>query len=183
MPATNTRLAPFANLLELPFFTILTNVWVALFFTYKICPFTKPITIFNRKGTLTALTTFILIVGLVYQFTLRGLWEPQGMQRIVDQLLHTIIPFYVLIYWLVFSGKEKINFRDTAIWLIYPLVYFVIVLARGHFSNYYPYPFLNISAIGIDKELLNSLIILLLMLAIMVILVGLKNRFTKNTIH
>ncbi len=163
------------------FFTILTNLLVALFFTYKIFPFTKTITIFNKKGTLTALTTFILIVGLVYQFTLRGLWEPQGMQRVVDELLHSIIPFYVLIYWIVYSGKEKINFRDTAIWLVYPLVYFIIVLVRGSFSNYYPYPFLNVTAIGIEKVLMNSVIILLFMLVIMGILVGVKNSVRKKT--
>ena len=162
------------------FFTILTNLWVALFFTCKIFPFTKRLTIFNKRGILTALTTFILIVGLVYQFVLRGIWQPHGMQRIVDELLHTIVPLFVLFYWIIFSGKEKINFGDTAIWLLYPLVYFLSVLLRGHFSNYYPYPFLNISVIGVEKVLINSVIILLFMLVIMAILVGVKNKFTKK---
>ena len=162
------------------FFTILTNLWVALFFTCKIFPFTKHLTIFNKRGILTALTTFILIVGLVYQFVLRGIWQPHGMQRIVDELLHTIVPLFVLFYWIIFSGKEKINFGDTAIWLLYPLVYFLSVLLRGHFSNYYPYPFLNISVIGVEKVLINSVIILLFMLVIMAILVGVKNKFTKK---
>lgn len=163
------------------FFTILTNLLVALYFSYKIFSFTNNLSIFNKKSALTAITTFILIVGLVYQFILRGIWEPQGMQRIVDELLHSVIPLFVLVYWIVFSEKGKINFRDTAVWLLYPLIYFILVLIRGHFSNYYPYPFLNVSAIGIEKVLLNSVVILLFMLVIMAILVGLKNRFTKNT--
>lgn len=50
------------------------------------------------KGALTAITAFILIVGLVYQIALRGVWQPTGLQRIVDELLHTIIPLYVCIY-------------------------------------------------------------------------------------
>lgn len=103
------------------------------------------------------------------------------MLRIVDELLHSIIPLFVLVYWILFSGKEKINFRDTAIWLDYPLVYFIIVMVRGSFSNYYPYPFLNVSTIGIEKVLVNSVIILLLMLVIMGILVGVKNSIRIKT--
>ncbi|MCX2681671.1 Pr6Pr family membrane protein [Galbibacter sp. EGI 63066] len=156
---------------------------VALFFTHKIFkPSAKQFGIFNKKGTLTALTAFILIVGLVYQFILRGIWEPKGMQRLVDELLHTIIPLCVFIYWFIYSTKEKINFHDVGIWLPYPVVYLLFVLARGIFSNYYPYPFLNIPGIGTGKVLLNILLILLFMLFIMTILVGIKNRATKNKI-
>lgn len=138
---------------------------------------------FNKKGVLTALTTFILIVGLVYQFVLRGIWEPEGMQLIVDELLHTIIPLYTLVYWIVFSTKERLKFSDVVIWLFYPLVYLIFVLLRGSISNYYPYPFLNIQEIGIGKVVINSVLILLLMLFIMTILVRIKNRVTKTVHH
>lgn len=163
------------------YFTILTNIMVALFFTDRIFSSSaKQFGIFSKKGILTALTTFILIVGLVYQIVLRGMWEPKGMQFIVDELLHTVIPLYVLGYWIVFSTKGKINFRDAGIWLLYPVVYLLFVLARGSFSNYYPYPFLNIPEIGIEKVLFNSVLIVLLILFVMSILVGIKNRRTKN---
>jgi hypothetical protein len=164
------------------FFTILTNILVALFFTYRIFSYLiKKDVIFNKKGTLTALTTFIVIVGLVYQYTLQGLWEPKGMQLIVDELLHTIIPLYVLIYWIVFSAIEKINFCYVGIWLLYPVLYLLFILIGGSLSNYYPYPFLNIPEIGIGKVLVHCRLILLLILSIMGILAGIKNRMTKNT--
>jgi len=162
------------------FFTILTNILVALLFTFKV--FFLPdnnFTIFNKKGVLTALTTFILIVGLVYQFILRGIWEPKGMQLIVDELLHTIIPLYTLVYWIFFSTKERIKFSDVAIGLYYPLGYLIFVLVRGRFSNYYPYPFLNIPEIGVGKVLINGILILFLIIVIMAILVSIKNRRTK----
>lgn len=50
-------------------------------------------------GTITAITVFILIVGSVYQIVLRSIWEPTGLQFIVDELLHTVIPLYMLGYW------------------------------------------------------------------------------------
>ena len=48
------------------FFTILTNIIVALYFTSRIAMFYKVLSQkTSNKGTLTALTTFILVVGLV----------------------------------------------------------------------------------------------------------------------
>ncbi len=163
------------------FFTILTNILVALFFTSRVFKLSiKQFAIFNKKGALTALTTFILIVGLVYQFVLRGIWEPKGIQRLVDELLHSIIPLYVLFYWIFFTTKEKIKFREVAIYLLYPIVYLLFVLVSGSFFNYYPYPFLNISEIGFENVLLNVSLILLLKLLILIILVSIKNRIIKN---
>ena len=163
------------------FFTILTNSLVALFFTAKISQsFGEKIKIFNQKESLTAITTFILIVGLVYQIVLRGIWSPTGMQRIVDELLHTIIPLFVLIYWFLFYQKEKIKCKEIRIWLFYPLFYLLIVLVRGKFSNYFPYPFLNYHEIGIWKSVINCAAILLLILLVMGILMFVNNRRLKN---
>src|ERR1700722_13215816 len=63
------------------YFTILTNTLVALYFT-AIC-FNLSIT--NRPGLLTAITSYIFIVGIVYQIVLRHLWQPAGIQLIVDE--------------------------------------------------------------------------------------------------
>ena len=105
------------------FFTILTNLLVTLFFTVRIFDFSgKIVSIFNKKETVTSITTFILIVGIVYQIVLRGIWNPEGMQLIVDELLHSIIPLFVLFYWVLFSVKEKNLFKNAIVWLIYPLI-------------------------------------------------------------
>ena len=163
------------------FFTILTNLLVVLFFTYKTFnPSIKTFKIFDQKGALTAITTFILIVGIVYQLVLRGLWEPKGLQRIVDEFLHAVIPIYVLIYWITFSKKEKITFREVTVWLLYPVVYLIFILIRGHFSNHYPYPFVNVSVIGYTQALMNSLLITLFSMSIMGILIFIGRKIHKH---
>jgi hypothetical protein len=163
------------------FFTILTNLLVTLFFTVRIFDFSgKIVSIFNKKETVTSITTFILIVGIVYQIVLRGIWNPEGMQLIVDELLHSIIPLFVLFYWVLFSVKEKNLFKNAIVWLIYPLIYLLFVLLRGSFSDYYPYSFLNISQIGIGKVLLNSGIVLALILFVMSVLIFIKNKQISN---
>ena len=108
------------------FFTILTNILVALYFTSKIQIFKS---IFFGQlfsaGTLTAITAFILVVGLVYQIILRNTWHPAGFQRIIDELLHSVIPLFVLIYWFLFADDDDLKFKNCKNWLWFPILYFV----------------------------------------------------------
>ncbi|EPR66970.1 hypothetical protein ADICYQ_4046 [Cyclobacterium qasimii M12-11B] len=94
-------------------------------------------------------------MGLVYQLVLRGIWQPTGLQYFVDELLHTIVPVYVLIYWCFKVDKFSIQSKNLIPWLLYPLFYLIFILVRGYYSGFYPYPFLNVSEIGFLKALLN----------------------------
>ncbi|WP_052257441.1 Pr6Pr family membrane protein [Kaistella jeonii] len=153
------------------FFTILTNILVALFFTAKIDNLKGFFfNLFRSKGSLTAVTTFILIVGLVYQFILRKTWHPTGLQMIVDELLHTLIPLFMLGYWLLNVQKENLQMKSIFKWLLYPVVYLILVMTRGYFSHYYPYPFINRDQIGVEKVLVNSLFILIFTIFVFLIL-------------
>ncbi|MCB0458572.1 MAG: Pr6Pr family membrane protein [Flavobacteriaceae bacterium] len=150
------------------FFTILTNTLVALFFTNKI---TNSIKMFGKSGALTSITTFILIVGLVYQIILRSTWSPTGLQMVVDELLHTIIPLYILVYWFLFAEAKNFNIKSILPWLAYPIIYSVYIMIRGKLSGFYPYPFLNVTEIGLKQSIINILIILIISLFIMSILI------------
>ena len=153
------------------FFTILTNILVALYFTASA--FRLKTILFKwllSKGALTAITAFIFIVGLVYQIVLRSVWQPTGLQRIVDELLHTLIPIYVIIYWCFNINKNDLQLKPILLWLLYPLIYIIFILIRGHFSGYYPYPFLNVVEIGYEKTLVNIGIVLGTTLAMLTIL-------------
>jgi hypothetical protein len=163
------------------FFTILTNSLVTLFFGIKCFKRSQTSSTFWHTGeTLTAITTFIFIVGLVYQVVLRSIWEPKGMQLIVDELLHAIIPLFVLVYWLIYATASRIQFKKTVIWLLYPVFYTILVIIRGHFSGFYPYPFVNVSELGITKVIVNIGIIILLALVVMSLLIGLNNQRVKK---
>ncbi|MRG46029.1 hypothetical protein GFS24_12950 [Chitinophaga sp. SYP-B3965] len=136
------------------YFTILTNIMVALCCTMTLL---RPGTFFSKPATFTALTVYIVIVGIIYNLILRFTWQPQGLQRIVDELLHLVIPLLFFVYWLLFVPKDTLKWNSLLPWLIYPLVYIVYVFIRGSFSGFYPYPFLDVSAIGISKALINSI--------------------------
>lgn len=163
------------------FFTILTNILVALYFSSRLSIFKN--TSFSKlsnNGHLTALTAFILVVGLVYQIILRTTWQPTGLQIIIDELLHTIIPLFMFLYWLKFAAKNDLIFKNSSVWLWYPISYFICIIIRGHFSNFYPYPFVNVTEIGYTQVLINAVIISLFFLFIMSFLLFLGKKTRKS---
>ena len=142
------------------FFTILTNILVASYFTNQIITSKeKTENLLNKTGTLTAITVYITVVGLVYQIALRHLWKPTGLQMIVDELLHTIIPTLTIIYWFLYEQKAELKWKMIPKFLLYPLFYLGFILVRGKLSGFYPYPFINVTALGWPQTFINILVL------------------------
>jgi hypothetical protein len=159
------------------FFTILTNSLVAIYFSGLLlkAKFTQ------KSGTLTAITVYITIVGIVYQIALRHIWDPQGMQWVVDELLHTVIPILVILFWCFYEiSSRSINYTRIFSWALYPVIYFGFVLVRGHFSGFYPYPFINVSKIGLANTLLNASILIMVFGAVSALFIFLGKLFSRE---
>lgn len=162
------------------FFTILTNLLVAIYFTLIIFKIKNSfLAIINKPWTLTAITVYITCVGLGYQILLRHIWQPTGLQMIVDELLHTLIPIMVIIYWYLYEIKSLATYKQILKWLIYPLIYLTCILIRGKFSNFYPYPFVNVGNLGLFKVLINCALLITLFAGLSAIFIRV-GRATKN---
>lgn len=146
------------------FFTILTNLIVAIYFTYQALQ--KNSYKNEHSGVLTAVTLYIVIVGLVYQIILRSTWDPIGLSKLVNELLHSLIPVLTFLYWYVYENKKELQYRLIVQWALYPVGYLFFILIRGHISNFYPYPFVNVTELGLSKVLLNSCWISLLFIGL-----------------
>jgi len=163
------------------YFTIQTNILVAVCFTTLLLkPQSKWGRFFSRQQTLSAITVYIVIVGLIYNTILRFLWEPEGLQKIVDELLHSVIPLLVLFYWFVFTAKDRLQWKNVLPWLIYPFAYIVYVLIRGSISGFYPYPFINTQRLGLDKVLVNSVGIAFVFICMSLLLVMIAKSTRKG---
>ena len=158
------------------FFTILTNILVAVYFTIKALGRDQ----LDKAGLLTAITVYITIVGLVYQVLLRHIWQPTGLQMVVDELLHSVNPLLVISYWYLFEKKFFVHYKEVFKWMIYPVIYLLYILARGSFSGFYPYPFINVSEIGISQTLLNGLFLLLFFYAVSVLFIFIGRMLSKR---
>ncbi len=136
------------------YFTVLCNIAVAICCSMVLL---KPGTNFFAKPTaLTAVTVYIAIVGIVYNTILRWLWNPTGIQKILDDLLHVWVPILFVVYWILMVPKNNLQWKNAFPWLCFPLIYCIYVLLRGAFSGFYPYPFMNVTELGYRKVLINS---------------------------
>lgn len=148
---------PEANFRFFTYFTILVNLIVTIYFTNIV--FKKQESEDKNLGYLTAITVYITIVGATYQIILRGTWQPTGLQRIVDELLHSVMPVLTIIFWYLFENKAKVKYSQILKWAIFPIVYLIVILIRGSFSGFYPYPFVDVNVLGLTKVLINSLFV------------------------
>ncbi len=163
------------------FFTILSNIMVATCFTMlALKPGFGSSNFFSRASVLSAVTVYIAIVGTVYQLVLRPLWDPQGLQKIVDELLHSFTPLYFLLFWLLYVPKLTLQWQNIFPWLLFPLCYLIIILLRGAVADYYPYPFVNVAQLGYGKVLLNCGIMLMAFLLFSVLLISVGKRSRKT---
>ena len=179
----NSGIAPKAELLIrfFSYFTILTNLLVTVCSTILVLkPNSSFGKFFQKEQTLTAVTIYIVVVGIVYNVILRSIWDPQGMQRVVDELLHLIIPILFLLYWLIFVKKDHLQYKNAFPWLIYPFVYAVFAFIRGAFSGFYPYPFIDINKLGINKVLLNTVLLTAFFLLLSLLLITACKFFAKK---
>ena len=163
------------------YFTILTNILVALSFTALLLrPGSQWRAFFSRADVQTALAVYIAVVGLVYNLILRATWKPEGLQRVVDELLHSVMPLLYVLFWFIYVSRHALEWKRVPYWLIYPFIYFVYVLIRGALSGFYPYPFINVKEHGYVLVLLNSVNVLgaFLLLSVLFVLIGKLRRKT-----
>lgn len=163
------------------FFTIEINILIALCLTTL---FLKPNSslgkFFSKTTTLTALTVYIAVVGLVYNGVLRFLWAPHGIDRVADELLHLVIPLLFIFYWIMFVPKSNLKWNSFLPWLIFPLVYCIYILIRGAFVNLYPYPFMDVTVLGLEVVIINCFFVTLSFLIIGLFLIGIAKLNAKD---
>lgn len=136
------------------FFTILSNVGAAVALTIGAFLILRGHRIDPAwfATLLAAVSTYMLITGIVYNALLRGLPLPQGSTvPWSNEILHVWAPLFLLLD--VFLGPLRRRLPWRALWAIiaFPLVWVTYTLIRGPLVTdfrtgnpwWYPYPFLN----------------------------------------
>ena len=149
------------------FFTLLTNLLVALVLTFSLV---APNSRWGRLSASSVVATgsalYIAMVGVVYSVLLRNTWSPEGLDRLTDAILHDVVPVLYVAFWIFFVPKSGLRWKNPLAWAIYPMIYLVWILIRGAISGRYPYPFVDVGRIGYPQVLLNSGVLLTLFLGI-----------------
>jgi hypothetical protein len=155
------------------YFTIDTNILVALCFTFIFLRSKSRLgKSFSKPTTITALTVYITIVGIVYNTILRLTWNPQGLALVVDEILHTIVPVLFILFWVIFTPTEGLKYKHAFSWLIYPLVYMLYTVIHGAITKFYPYMFVDVTRHGYGKVASNAGLILFAIFVLSLILIA-----------
>ena len=92
-------------------------------------------------------------------------------------LLHYVAPGLVLLDWALFGPHGIVRWRDTLLWLLYPIGYGGVMIARGallpEIIVRYPYPFLDPTLNGVDGMLLALLRVVVMLAVISLAVVAL----------
>ena len=165
----------------LSYFTILSNLLVTICCTSLLFNAGSAIgKFFSKPTTLTALTVYITIVGLVYNVVLRFLWAPQGLQKLADELLHTVIPLLFITYWFICVPKNLLKWNKVYLWLLFPFIYCLYILLRGAVTGLYPYPFIDVRTLGYNNVFLNIAFLVAAFLFTGLFFIGIGKISAKN---
>lgn len=162
----------FATVRFLSYFTILSNILVTCVATSAAFGMDgRWAQWFARPGVCGGVAVYIAVTGTVYFLILRHLWQPQGAQWWADSGLHYATPVLYLAWWVACVPHGRLGWGVLPHWLQFPLGYLLWSLARGAVVHEYPYPFIDVDRLGLVVVLLNSVGVLLLMVAVSALLV------------
>ncbi|MFD0774389.1 Pr6Pr family membrane protein, partial [Streptomonospora algeriensis] len=111
-----------------------------------------------------AVTVYILITGLVFNFVLADgptQVSPAGAGELVGEpwwvvdssdLLHTVVPVMAAADFVLFDRHRRLRWFHAVAWLLYPLAYAAFTTVRGAVfpAVGYPYSFVDVSVLGYD---------------------------------
>ncbi len=104
------------------------------------------------NGLRAAIVTYMVVTGVVYNLLLRNVELPQGTTvPWSNEILHVVGPLWMLLDWLLVSGRLALAWKSILFIVIFPLVWGIYTLIRGPITPdemqgkdyWYPYPFLN----------------------------------------
>lgn len=99
----------------------------------------------------------IAVTGLVFHTVLAedgAQLTPSG--NLAGFLLHTLSPVGAVVAWLLVGPRPR--FDAATVWwsVAYPMAWIAYTFVRGAFVDWYPYPFLDVSEIGLSRALVNT---------------------------
>ena len=171
-------------------FTTLSNLAVAVFFAVYIAINTSAKRIATANETVIRyfkflITMSIILTGLVAHFMLRSMFT--NMAAIVKAgltLLHYVVPISTFLDWILFDEKGKTTKKMPLFAALFPIVYVTISMIAAQFlqgDSKYPYPFLNVDALGGGMVSLNIVLLTVAFLVVGFLGVWIDHKLVKNS--
>jgi len=161
------------------YFTIQSNLIVVALFAWLLMngdrPRSRALESFRGAATGYMTVVFFVVIFLLSNVDvgLRLAW--------VDVVLHKVVPIVVVLDWLVEPPTIRLGARDALAWIVYPLIWTGVTLARGAADGWYPYPFLDPASGGYGTVAVTVVAITIGFLAISALWIWVGNRRMLST--
>ncbi len=163
------------------FFTILTNLLVALVFTAAVFRPGSGWMEFLRRPSVQAARLFILpSSGSFTSYCCDSYGIRRARNGLPMYFCIASFPLGYVLYWLLFAPRSPLRWKDAVTWLAYPGVYLVYILARGAVSGLYPYPFVDVNELGYAGVFTRAGIFLLVFLGMGLLVVAVARRTRRR---
>lgn len=106
----------------------------------------------------------IAVTGIVYHAVLAGLQDLTPAGALSNLLLHTVVPVGTVVAWLVVGPRPRLSPAVVGWSVVYPLAWIAYTFVRGAVVEWYPYPFLDVSEIGLASALVRTGIVAVIFL-------------------
>lgn len=123
----------------------------------------------------------ILITGLVYAIVLAPQVHLTGAALVATIGFHYVVPWATIIGWLVFGPRPRIDWETVLAAFAWPALWLVYIFTQGVFTDWYPYPFLDVSDIGVGAALRNVVFVVVLAAVLAVVFKLLDDRLPRTT--
>lgn len=161
------------------YFTILSNVVVvvvcALLWRGRIRP-----TVVSRALRMDSLI-MITVTGAIFVIVLAPTAKLQGLQYVTNTIEHYVTPILVIVTWLVWGPRRWLTLGSVATALVLPVGWLAYTLVRGGAIAAYPYPFLNVSDLGLPAVLRNIVGIVVLGVALGLVFWGIDRLLGRRS--
>jgi hypothetical protein len=176
------------NRSQLNYFTNLSNIWVVIYFIVDIVYISsRPSGTAWRPALKSAVTMAITVTFLVYHFLLTGEgFDMSGTMQTAMILTHYVVPIMTIADWFLFDKKGHMKAYSPLTWTILPSLYFVYAMIASQFGDgigykgsRYPYPFMDVDALGLPRVLMTVGVLLFFFIALGYIYYGIDRACYK----
>ncbi|MEV6287213.1 Pr6Pr family membrane protein [Kribbella sp. NPDC051770] len=108
----------------------------------------------------------IVITGLVFAIVLAPQVHLTGWALAATIGFHYVSPWATLVGWLVFGPRPRMSWATVGLAFVWPLAWLVYIFVQGSFTDWYPYPFLDVTDLGLGVAVRNAAFVLVLGIAL-----------------
>jgi hypothetical protein len=131
------------------YFTIQSNLLVLIWFINAVwCESTKRSNFLMKPIYKGAITSYITLTFLVFFFILEPTYHPQGLHLVSSILMHYVVPFAVIIDWVLYEPRKSYHYKFLIYWVIYPISYASLGVILSLLIQKSLYPFFNVTELG-----------------------------------